>query len=204
MIGSVVGPYPYPEIVKFFQSVIGKETKKQILKKEKKLPDYVVACVGGGSNAMGIFDEFLPLKKVKLIGVEAGGKNLKPGVHSATLNKGRYGVLHGMKSLLLTDKFGQIDNVHSIAPGLDYPGVGPEVAHLAETGRIIPAAITDQEAVAAFEKLSKEEGIIPAMESAHAVAWVLKNKKNFKKSDIVVINISGRGDKDLHHSMSGR
>ena len=204
LIGSVVGPYPYPEIVKFFQSVIGKETKKQILKKEKRLPDYVVACVGGGSNAMGIFDEFLPLKKVKLIGVEAGGKNLKPGVHSATLNKGRHGVLHGMKSLLLTNKFGQIDSVHSIAPGLDYPGVGPEVANPAETGRIIPAAITDKEAVAAFEKLSKEEGIIPALESAHAVAWALKNKNNFKKSDIVVINISGRGDKDLHHSMSGR
>ncbi len=200
MIGSVVGPYPYPEIVKYFQSVIGKETKKQILKAEGRLPDYIAACVGGGSNAMGIFNEFINLKKVKLIGVEAGGKALKPGKHSATLNKGRKGVLHGMKSLLLTDQFGQIENVHSIAPGLDYPGVGPEVAFLAESGRIIPAAITDREAIRAFEKLSIEEGIIPALESAHAVAWVIKNRKKFKKQDIIVVNISGRGDKDLHHS----
>lgn len=199
MIGSVVGPYPYPEIVKYFQSIIGQETYRQILKSEKRLPDYIAACVGGGSNAMGIFTKFLNLKKVKLVGVEAGGIDLKQDYHSATLNKGRIGVLHGMKSLLLTDKFGQIDKVHSIAPGLDYPGVGPEVAYLAKTGRITPATVTDKQAIKAFETLSIKEGIIPALESAHAVAWVIKNKKKFKKSDIVVINISGRGDKDLDH-----
>ena len=199
MIGSVVGPYPYPEIVKYFQSIIGQETKQQILKEEKKLPNYVVACVGGGSNAMGIFNQFINLKKVKLVGVEAGGIDLKQDFHSATLNKGRIGVLHGMKSLLLTDKFGQIDKVHSIAPGLDYPGVGPELAYLSKTGRIIPDTVTDKNAVKAFETLSRVEGIIPALESAHAVAWVLKNKNKFKKSDIIVINISGRGDKDLQH-----
>jgi len=197
MIGSVVGPYPYPEIVKYFQSIIGKEAKKQILKVEKRFPDYIVACVGGGSNAMGIFTQFLPIKITKLIGVEAGGVNLKQNFHSATLNKGRPGVLHGMKSMLLTDYYGQINKVHSIAPGLDYPGVGPELAYLSHIGRIIPAAVTDKEACKAFNFLSKKEGIIPALESSHAVAWVLKNKNKFKKTDIIIINISGRGDKDL-------
>lgn len=197
LIGSVVGPYPYPEIVKYFQSIIGDEVKKEILKKEKKLPDYVTACVGGGSNAMGIFSAFISDKKVNLIGVEAGGRNLKPDEHSATLNKGRYGVLHGMRTRLLTDKFGQIDKVHSIAPGLDYPGVGPELAYLTDEKRLEPASITDDEAVKAFHTLSELEGIIPALESSHPVAWVIKNKKRFKPKDIVVINISGRGDKDL-------
>lgn len=197
LIGSVVGPYPYPEIVKYFQSIIGCEVKKQILKSEKRLPDYISACIGGGSNAIGIFNAFLNDKKVKLIGVEAAGRNLKLYEHSATLNKGRLGILHGMRTLLLTDKFGQINKVHSIAPGLDYPGVGPELAYLSKKGRITPASITDKEAVNAFNTLSKIEGIIPALESAHAVAWVLKHKKKFKKSDIIVINNSGRGDKDL-------
>ena len=197
LLGSVVGPYPYPEIVKYFQSIIGKEVKAQILKAEKRLPDYITACVGGGSNAMGIFNAFIKFKKTRLVGVEAGGRNLKHFEHSATLNKGRMGILHGMRSMLLTDKFGQIDNVHSIAPGLDYPGVGPEVAYLARIGRITPASVTDNEAIHAFKTLSKMEGIIPALESSHAVAWVIKNKKKFKKNDIIVINISGRGDKDL-------
>lgn len=196
IIGSVVGPYPYPEIVKYFQSVIGQEARKQILQYEKKLPDYVVACVGGGSNSMGAFNEFIKYKKVNLVGVEAGGKDLKHNLHSATLNKGRQGVLHGMKTRLLTDKFGQIENVHSVAPGLDYPGVGPELAYLAEIKRVRPAYICDDEALNAYHILAEKEGILPALESAHAVAWVLKNK--FKPSDIIIINISGRGDKDLN------
>lgn len=196
IIGSVVGPYPYPEIVKYFQSIIGREAKKQIIKKEKKLPDYIVACVGGGSNAMGIFNEFIKYKNVRLIGVEAGGKNLKPDLHSATLNKGKIGVLHGMKTLLLNDRFGQIDKVHSVAPGLDYPGVGPELAYLKDIKRLIPAYMSDDKTLAAFKILSREEGIMPALESAHAVAWVLNNK--FKPNDIIIINISGRGDKDLN------
>lgn len=196
LLGSVMGPYPYPEIVKYFQSVIGREVEEQILKAEKRLPDRIVACVGGGSNAMGIFHAFLCNKKVELIGVEAGGRDLKEGEHSATLEKGRCGILHGMKTLLLEDGFGQIKKVHSIAPGLDYPGVGPELAYLARTGRVRAFNATDDEAVRAFRELSAATGIIPALESAHAVAWVLKNR--FKKNEIIVINISGRGDKDLY------
>lgn len=199
LIGSVMGPSPYPEIVKYFQSIISQETKRQIVKAEQKLPNYVVACVGGGSNAMGIFSSFIPNKNIKLIGVEAGGHNLKKQQHSATLTKGRMGILHGMKSMLLTDPFGQIEKVHSIAPGLDYPGVGPELAYLAKMKRLSPVTINDDEAINAFKKLSKEEGIIPALESAHAVAWVLKSK--FKHNDILIINISGRGDKDLNTVM---
>ncbi len=198
LIGSVVGPYPYPEIVKYFQSIIGKEVKTQILQKEKRLPNYIVACVGGGSNAMGIFSSFIKYKNVKLIGVEAGGENLKKFKHSATLNKGIIGILHGMKTLLLTDKDGLIMKVHSIAPGLDYPGVGPELAYLKSINRIIPTSVTDKEAVNAFKFLSQTEGIIPALESAHAVAFVIKNKNKFSSKDIVVINISGRGDKDIN------
>ncbi len=197
LIGSVVGPSPYPEIVKFFQSIIGKEVQSEILKREKKLPDYVVACVGGGSNAMGIFSAFINNKNVKLIGVEAGGEALKKDRHSATLNKGRIGILHGMKTLLLTDKFGQISKVHSIAPGLDYPGVGPEISYLKSIGRLKEGYATDKEVISAFKFLSEKEGIIPALESSHAIAWVIKNKKIFKSNDIVVINISGRGDKDI-------
>ncbi len=197
LIGSVVGPYPYPAIVKFFQSAISKEIESELRRKEKRLPDYVVACVGGGSNAMGAFASFINRKSVNLIGVEAGGEGLKNNLHSATLNKGIPGILHGMKTMLLTDKFGQISNVHSIAAGLDYPGVGPELSYLKSIGRLTPAFATDKEALKAFEFLSRHEGIIPALESSHAVAWVLKNKNKFKKNDIVVINISGRGDKDV-------
>lgn len=191
-----MGPYPYPEIVKYFQSIIGQEVQSQILKAEQRLPDYIVACVGGGSNAMGIFNTFIPNKKIRLIACEAGGRQLRPQLHSATLNKGRLGVLHGMKTLLLTDRFGQIEKVHSIAPGLDYPGVGPELSFLARTKRIEPVSINDDEAVKAFKVLSRKTGIIPALESAHAVAWVLKSR--FKPGNIAVINISGRGDKDLN------
>ncbi len=197
LIGSVVGPYPYPAIVKFFQSVISREVEKELRIREKKLPDYVVACVGGGSNAMGIFSSFIKQSGVKLVGVEAAGHNLKNNEHSATLNKGRIGILHGMKSLLLTDNYGQIKKVHSIAAGLDYPGVGPELAYLKSIGRLTAAYATDKETLNAFAFLSKKEGIIPALESSHAVAWVIKNKNNFKKNDIVVINVSGRGDKDI-------
>ncbi|MDD5066593.1 MAG: tryptophan synthase subunit beta [bacterium] len=196
LLGSVMGPYPYPEIVKYFQSIIGQEVQSQILKAEQRLPDYIVACVGGGSNAMGIFNTFIPNKKIRLIACEAGGRQLRPQLHSATLNKGRLGVLHGMKTLLLTDRFGQIEKVHSIAPGLDYPGVGPELSFLARTKRIEPVSINDDEAVKAFKVLSRKTGIIPALESAHAVAWVLKSR--FKPGNIAVINISGRGDKDLN------
>lgn len=197
VIGSVVGPHPYPQMVRDFQSIIGKETKTQILKKEGRLPDYILACVGGGSNALGIFYPFAKNKKVKLIGVEAGGKGLHTDKHSATLSVGSPGVLHGMLTYLLQDKVGQIKGAHSIAPGLDYPGVGPEHAYLKDSGRAHYVSIGDQEALEAFQLLSEIEGIIPALESAHAVAYLLKIAKDLPIGSIVVVNLSGRGDKDV-------
>ena len=197
LLGSVVGPYPYPEIVKFFQSVIGREAKKQILDYESRLPDYVIACVGGGSNAMGIFNAFVKEKDVNLIGVEAGGTGIN-SLHSATLLKGSTGFLHGTKSLLLQNNDGQVSEVHSIAPGLDYPSVGPELAYLAKTGRVKNAFSTDKSVIKALKILSEKEGIIPALESAHAISYVVENRDLFKKDDIIIINISGRGDKDMH------
>ncbi len=196
LIGSVVGPHPYPTIVRDFQSVIGRETKKQILEIEGCLPDVIVACVGGGSNAMGIFYPFLN-DDVRLVGVEAGGKGLNTGRHSASLCAGKKGVLHGMLSYFLQDEDGQILDTHSIAPGLDYPGVGPEHAYLKEIGRAEYVAVTDEEALKAYLELSKTEGIIPALESSHALAYAMKIAKDMSRDEIVVVNLSGRGDKDL-------
>ena len=196
LIGSVVGPHPYPTMVRDFQSVIGNETKQQVMNKEGRLPDTIVACVGGGSNAIGIFYPFLA-DDVELVGVEAAGKGLGTGEHSATLCAGEAGVLHGTLSYLLQDVHGQVLPTHSIAAGLDYPGVGPEHAMLKDNARVTYDAVTDCDALDAFEFLSRREGIIPALESAHAVAYVIQNAGRFDKDDIVVINLSGRGDKDV-------
>ncbi len=197
IIGSVVGPHPYPEIVRDFQSVIGKESKKQLLKKEKCLPDYLIACVGGGSNSMGLFYPFYKDSRVKFIGVEAGGEGINTDKHSATLKKGSRGVLHGSFSYVLQDKYGQIIPTHSVSAGLDYPGVGPEHSFYKETGRAEYVSADDRDALKGFHLLSEIEGIIPALESAHAVGWLIKNKKRFKKTDVVIVCLSGRGDKDV-------
>ncbi|MBM7582010.1 tryptophan synthase beta chain [Caldicoprobacter guelmensis] len=197
VIGSVVGPHPYPTMVREFQKVIGEEAKAQILEKEGRLPDYIIACVGGGSNAMGIFHPFYHDREVKLIGVEAAGLGLETGKHAATMAMGSVGVLHGMKTLLLQDSEGQIMPVHSISAGLDYPGVGPEHAYYKEIGRAEYVAVTDREAVEAFVELSRTEGIIPALESAHAVAYAMKLVPQLSKDKIVIVNLSGRGDKDV-------
>ncbi len=196
LIGSVVGPHPYPTIVRDFQSVIGYETKRQILELEGRLPDVIVACVGGGSNAMGIFYPFLN-DDVRLIGVEAGGKGIESGKHSASLCAGKRGVLHGMLSYFLQDEDGQILDTYSIAPGLDYPGVGPEHAYLKEIGRAEYVTVNDDEALKAFIELSKTEGILPALESAHALAYAMKIAGEMDRDDVIVVNLSGRGDKDL-------
>jgi tryptophan synthase beta chain len=192
VIGSVVGPHPYPKIIRFFQSVIGSETKEQILKKEGSLPDVLIACVGGGSNAAGFFYPFLD-EEVELIGVEAGGDGRK---HAASLTRGDIGVFHGFKSYLLQDADGQVLEAHSVAPGLDYPGVGPEHANLKETGRAIYTSVDDKEAIEGFKVFSEYEGIIPALEPAHAIAWLIKNKKSFQDKTVILC-LSGRGDKDV-------
>jgi tryptophan synthase beta chain len=197
IIGSVVGPHPYPMIVRDFQAVLGGETRQQILKKEKRLPDYLVACVGGGSNAIGLFHPFFEDKKVKFIGVEAAGLGLASGKHAATLVGGRPGVLHGSKSDLLEDKFGQVKIAHSIAAGLDYPGVGPEHAYYKKIGRATYVAVNDKEALEGFQLLSQAEGIIPALEPAHAIFYLTKMAKKINKDSIIVLCLSGRGDKDL-------
>ncbi|MCL6098818.1 MAG: tryptophan synthase subunit beta [Bacteroidetes bacterium] len=202
IIGSVVGPHPYPMIVRDFQSVIGIETKEQIKSFENRLPDYIVACVGGGSNAIGIFYPFINDKNVKLIGVEAAGYGLNSGKHCATLTLGQPGVFQGMKTYLLQDKFGQISEVHSISAGLDYPGVGPEHSLLKDIERVQYASVTDQEALDATLQLSKLEGILPALETAHAIAYLNKLMPTTNKDEIVVVNISGRGDKDLNTIIS--
>ncbi|MDE5769159.1 MAG: tryptophan synthase subunit beta [Oscillospiraceae bacterium] len=196
-IGSVMGPHPYPTMVRDFQKIIGEEAKKQILEAEGRLPDCVVACVGGGSNAMGIFYDFIPDKSVRLVGAEAGGLGAETDKHAATLTKGDLGIFHGMKSIFLQNEEGQIAPVYSISAGLDYPGIGPEHAYLNETGRADYTSITDEEAVQAFEYLSKVEGIIPAIESAHAVAAALKIAPTMQPDQIMIINLSGRGDKDV-------
>jgi len=201
IIGSVVGPHPFPMMVRDFQSVIGKEAKEQILEKEGKLPKVVVACVGGGSNAMGIFYPFVEDEGVRLVGVEAGGLGLETGKHSASINAGRVGVLHGMKSFFLQDEEGQILTTHSISAGLDYPGVGPEHAYLFEIGRAEYVYATDQEALEGFKLLSRLEGIIPALEPAHAVLKVVEIASKLSKDDIVIFNLSGRGDKDMETVM---
>ncbi len=196
-LGSVMGPHPFPTIVRDFQSVISKEIKAQILEKEGRLPDAVIACVGGGSNAMGAFYHFINDKSVRLIGCEAAGRGTDTFETAATINTGRLGIFHGMKSYFCQDEFGQIAPVYSISAGLDYPGIGPEHAWLHDTGRAQYVAVTDEEAVEAFEYLSKTEGIIPAIESSHAVAYAMKLAADMDKDKIIVINISGRGDKDV-------
>ncbi|MDD5108009.1 MAG: tryptophan synthase subunit beta [Candidatus Omnitrophica bacterium] len=200
VIGTVAGPHPYPGMVRNFQRVIGDEAKAQILKKENRLPDFLIACIGGGSNAMGLFHPFSDDVKVKMIGVEAAGLGIASGKHSASLEYGSTGVLHGSKSKILEDKFGQIKNAHSVAAGLDYPGVGPEHAYYQQIKRADYVAITDKEALEGFRLLSKVEGIIPALESAHAIAYLKKASKSIKKDATVIVCLSGRGDKDLHES----
>ena len=197
-IGSTMGPHPYPTMVRDFQKVISEEIKEQLLKAEGKLPDCVVACVGGGSNAMGAFYNFINDESVRLVGAEAAGRGVETPDNAATLTLGSNGIFHGMKSLFLQNDYGQIAPVYSISAGLDYPGIGPEHAHLHKTGRADYVAITDEEAVCAFEYLSKTEGIIPAIESSHAVAAALKIVPTMSKDQIVVINLSGRGDKDVY------
>ncbi|MBU1035089.1 tryptophan synthase subunit beta [bacterium] len=196
IIGSVVGPHPYPMMVRDFQSVIGEETKEQIIAIEGRLPDYLVACVGGGSNAMGLFYEFKDDQEVKMFGVEAAGRGLTTQEHAATLSVGDIGILHGAKSYLLQDENGQIKEAYSISAGLDYPGVGPEHAYLKKTGRVTYVSVTDNEALKAFQLLSRTEGVIPALESAHALAYLPKLIPKTKKEEVVVVCLSGRGDKD--------
>jgi tryptophan synthase beta chain len=197
-IGSVVGPHPYPEMVRDFQSFVGEEAKSQILKQEKKLPDYLIACVGGGSNAIGLFNEFLD-DPVKMIGVEPGGKSFKPGEHAATLTLGTKGVIHGMFTYLLQNDKGEPSPVHSIASGLDYPGVGPVHSYLKDFGRVEYVTASDVEALDAFLELTRVEGIIPALESAHAIAHAIKLAPKLNKDKIIIINLSGRGDKDIDY-----
>jgi tryptophan synthase beta chain len=197
IIGSVVGPDPFPRIVRDFQSVIGREARAQVLERGGRLPRTVVACVGGGSNAMGIFSAFLDDPDVELVGVEAAGEGLASGRHAASLGRGQPGVFHGSLSYLLQDRDGQVQPAHSVSAGLDYPGVGPEHAFLKDSGRVLYEAVTDREALEAFARLSQLEGILPALESAHAVAWVLGRRGRWRTGDIVLINLSGRGDKDV-------
>jgi tryptophan synthase beta chain len=214
LFGTVAGPHPYPMMVRDFQKIIGEEARRQIRAREKRLPDYVVACVGGGSNAIGIFEAFLKDPKVRLVGVEAGGCGIPSGRHAATLSNPRptAGVLHGAMSYLLQDGEGQIHPTHSVSAGLDYPGVGPEHSYLKDLGRVEYVSVTDREAVEAFRILCADEGIIPALESSHAVAYALKLARRLSSKKIVVVNLSGRGDKDMQnvseymssHGMGGR
>jgi tryptophan synthase beta chain len=197
LLGSVVGPHPYPMMVRDFQAVIGRETREQVTSAYHRLPDYLMACVGGGSNAIGLFHPFFNDREVKFIGVEAAGKGLGTGHHSASLATGRAGVLHGTRSMLLQDKNGQILETHSLAPGLDYPGVGPEHSYYQETGRATYVAVTDDQALAGFQLLCHTEGIIPALESAHAVYYAAELASGLPAEKLIVVNLSGRGDKDL-------
>jgi tryptophan synthase beta chain len=198
IIGTVAGPHPYPTMVRDFQSVIGQECLWQMPEAIGRQPDVVIACVGGGSNAMGIFYPYIPHENVRLIGVEAAGEGLASGKHSASLSAGSPGVLHGNRTYLLQDENGQITETHSISAGLDYPGVGPEHAYLKDIGRAEYVAITDDEALAAFHRLCRTEGIIPALESSHAVAYAAKLAPTLRRDQVILINLSGRGDKDVH------
>lgn len=198
MLGSAVGPHPYPAMVRFFQSVIGQEAREQFLAQEGHLPDYLIACVGGGSNAIGLFAPFLEDDGVQIIGVEAGGEGLDSKAHAATMTLGQAGIIHGFQSIVLLDEEKNPLPVHSIAAGLDYPGIGPEHAHLQESGRATYEAITDEEALHAFTVLGRKEGIIPALESAHAIAHALKLAPTLSREKSILINLSGRGDKDAH------
>jgi tryptophan synthase beta chain len=197
LLGSAVGPHPYPSMVRHFQSVIGKEAREQFLARERSLPDYIIACVGGGSNAIGIFSGFLEDPSVKIIGVEPAGKGIETGEHAATLVAGKPGIIHGFRSYVLTDEAGEPAEVYSISAGLDYPGVGPEHAYLKESGRVEYVSVTDDQTVAAFAELCRLEGIIPALESSHAVAHALDLLPALSAEETVLVNLSGRGDKDL-------
>lgn len=203
LLGTAAGPHPYPTMVREFQRVIGREARAQVLEREGRLPDAVIACVGGGSNAIGIFADFLADEGVALIGVEAAGEGLATGKHAATVQRGKRGVLHGAETLVLQDAHGQVLETHSVSAGLDYPGVGPEHAHLAETGRARYAGATDADALAAFETLARSEGIVPAFESAHAVAWALAHAGSMgstARPAVLIVNVSGRGDKDMEQA----
>jgi len=197
IIGTVAGPHPYPMLVRDFASIIGQEARAQMLEQEGRLPNVVVACVGGGSNAMGIFHPFINDTDVDLVGVEAGGHGIASGAHAAPLNDGKVGVLHGNRSYLMSDDDGQIMETHSISAGLDYPGVGPEHAFLKDIGRATYSSATDDEAMQAFRMLNQREGILPALETSHALAWVVANAPLMSKDDIILVNLSGRGDKDI-------
>jgi tryptophan synthase beta chain len=197
LLGSAVGPHPYPTIVKEFQKIIGQEALEQIKEKEGRLPDYCIACVGGGSNAIGLFDAFVPYEDVKLIGVEGAGKGVDTHLHAATMTKGTEGVIHGMKTIAIFNEDGTPKPVYSISAGLDYPGVGPEHAYLKEMGRVQYVPATDDEAVDAFKYLSEKEGIIPAIESSHAIAYAMKFAPTLSKDQVIILNLSGRGDKDV-------
>lgn len=198
LIGSVVGPHPYPEMVRGFQSIIGRESREQLLSAIGKLPDYAVACVGGGSNAMGLFSDFVPDETVRLVGVEAGGEGVGTGKHASTLVAGEVGVLHGTKSYLLQDNDGQIMEAHSVSAGLDYPGVGPEHSYLKDTERAEYVSITDEEAIEGFQLLCRTEGIIPALEPSHAIAYVAKLAPTLPRDSVILVGLSGRGDKDIN------
>ena len=198
LIGSAVGPSPYPKMVKAFQRVIGEEAKKQILKYEKKLPKAIIAPVGGGSNSIGLFSSFIKEKNVEIYGIEGAGLGIDTDKHAAAIANNKIGILHGMKTYIMEDENGNIKDAYSISAGLDYPGIGPEHAYLNKTGRVTYDSITDKEAVEAFKLLTKLEGIIPALESSHAIAYAMKIAKHYKKDEIIIVNLSGRGDKDLN------
>ena len=197
LIGSAVGPSPYPEMVKFFQKIIGEEAKKQILKQEGHLPKAIIACVGGGSNSIGLFNDFLK-ENVEIYGVEGAGLGINTGKHASAIANNKIGILHGMKTYIMEDENGDVQDAYSISAGLDYPGIGPEHAYLNQIGRVHYDSVTDKEAVEAFKILTRLEGIIPALESSHAIAYAMKIAKNYKKEDSIIVNLSGRGDKDLN------
>ena len=201
LIGSAVGPTPYPEMVKYFQKVIGEEAKKQILEQEKKLPKAIIACVGGGSNSIGLFNDFIK-EDVEIFGIEGAGKGLKTGKHASAIYDNKVGILHGMKTYIIQDDDGNIKEAYSISAGLDYPGIGPEHAYLNDIKRVKYDSVTDIEAVNAFKILSRLEGIIPAIESSHAISYALKIAKNYNKNDSIIVNLSGRGDKDVERILN--
>ena len=196
LIGSAVGPSPYPEMVKYFQKIIGEEAKKQILEQEGKLPKAIVACIGGGSNSIGLFTDFIK-EDVQIFGIEGAGKGIETGKHASAIYNNKIGILHGMKTYIMQDDKGNIEEAYSISAGLDYPGIGPEHAYLKSVGRVKYDSITDKEAVEAFKLLCRLEGIIPALESSHAIAYAIKIAKNYKNNDSIIVNLSGRGDKDV-------
>ena len=202
LIGSAVGPSPYPEMVKYFQKIIGEEAKKQIFEQEGKLPKAIIACIGGGSNSIGLFTDFIKEKAVDIYGVEGAGMGLETGLHSSAIYNNKIGIMHGMKTYIMQDELGEIKEAYSISAGLDYPGIGPEHAYLKSINRVKYDSVTDEEAVKAFKLLCMQEGIIPALESSHAIAYAIKIAKKYDKEDCIVVNLSGRGDKDIDTILS--